>query len=158
MFGGGSKVVRGRIEGIGGWLTLLVVVVGVLTPLAQLGSVLALLKAAPRLEIYFGNVWPVYRAIILSIIGLRTVICLIVAKQLMHERAPKTPRLAIIGIWIAYVVLGAVSLTVTAVFSPTSVDLVEMAARLFWPLAICIVASAYLLKSKRVADTYSRES
>lgn len=154
----GNEVVEGRSERIGGWLILLVVTIGVLTPLAQLGSAMTLFGNAPRLEAYFGDAWPIYCSMTLGIVALRTIICLFVAERLIRSRSSQTPRTAIIGIWIAYVILGAVSLTVSAAFSPVSMSFAEMAGRLFWQLAICIVASAYLLNSKRVAATYSRLS
>ena len=145
-----------RRNRIAGWLLILVVVVGVLTPLGQLGSAIALQHAAPRLELFFGEAWPIYRALALSIIGLRTVVCFYVAWHLVNERSPATPRLAIIGIWVSYVFLGAIGLVVASVFSPKPVDFVSTASRLFWQIVIAAVTTAYLLRSRRVADTYSQ--
>jgi hypothetical protein len=144
-----------RTVGVGGWLAVLVVAVGVIAPLESVGSALTLLRAEPQLERYYGEAWPIYSRLAFTILGLRALVCLFVARQLLWEKAQSTPRLAIIGIWVALVLLGVLSLAAFAILSPGPLDFGRMLASMFWPVVLCLVATAYLLKSKRVAKTYS---
>lgn len=144
-----------RTVGVGGWLAVLVVTIGVAVPLGSVGSALALLRAESQLERYYGEAWPIYSRLAFTILGLRALVCLLVARQLLWEKVQSTPRLAIIGIWVALVFLGALSLAAVAIFSPGPPDFGVMLASMFWPVVLCLVATAYLLKSKRVAKTYS---
>lgn len=141
--------------GVGGWLAVLVFVIGVLIPLAQIGSATTLFNAEPALERYYGEAWPASKALTLIICALRALICLFVARQLLYEKAPSTPRTAIIGIWVALGLLNILSLAVFGVLSPGPANLGAMAGTLFWPMVIAVVATVYLLKSKRVASTYA---
>jgi hypothetical protein len=144
-----------RTVRVGGWLVVLVVVIGVIMPLGSVGSALSLLGHSPQLARYYGEAWPTYSHVALTIIGLRALICLLVAKQLLWEKGQATPRFAIIGIWIALVLLGILSLTAFAALSPTAPNIGAMATKMIWPVALALVATAYLRKSKRVAATYS---
>lgn len=145
--------VRGT-TGVGGWLAVLVFTIGALIPLAQIGTAISLFNAEAALESYYDEAWPVYKASALIICALRAMTCLFVAKQLMYEKSPSTPRTAIIGIWVALGLLNVLSLAAFGILSPDPANLGAMAGTLFWPLMLAAIATAYLLKSKRVADTY----
>jgi hypothetical protein len=140
--------------GIRGWLAVLVVVVGGLAPLGQISSFLALLKAEPLLAPRYGANWPVYFQVTATIIGIRILVCLFVARELLYKRQSSTPRRAIIGIWIAYGLLNILSLTIALMFIPGPVRLAGALQNVIWALVICGIATAYLIKSKRVAETY----
>lgn len=143
-------------QGIGGWLAVLIVVVGGLAPLAQASSFLTLLKAAPLLAPRFGEGWPVYFQVTVTIIGLRILVCLFVARELLYKRQSSTPRRAIIGIWIAYGLLNFLSLAVALMFIPGPLRSAGPFQNMAWALLMCGIATAYLIKSKRVANTYKR--
>ena len=140
---------------MGGWLAVLVVVIGVIIPLGSVGSGLTLLSHGPQLERYYGEAWPIYSRLALTITGLRVLLCLFVAKQLLWEKAQSTLRVAIIGIWIALVLLCVLSLAAVAILSPAPPNFGAMLMGMIWPVVLSLVATAYLLRSKRVAKTYS---
>ncbi|WP_225204686.1 DUF2569 family protein [Novosphingobium huizhouense] len=142
------------LRSIRGWLAVLTGFVGVLIPLGQLGSFLALLKAEPILQPRFGQNWPTYFALTSAIIVARAVICLLVARALIWNRHTSTPKTAAIGIWVALFLLGLVSVAIAGALNPEPVHYNGAATNLFWIVLICVVATAYLLRSKRVAQTY----
>lgn len=146
-----GEVGRGSIRG---WLAVLTGLVGVLVPLGQLGSFLALVRASPILEPRFGPSWPSYFALTSAIIFAQAIICLFVAKTLIWNRRPSTPKIAAIGIWFALFALGLISIATASAFNPKPVNYDSTARNLFWLVLICLVATAYLLRSKRVAATY----
>lgn len=141
-------------KGVGGWLALLVFVIGVLIPLAQLNSASMLLRYEDMLRPRYGSGWPVYVTLLLSIITIRTVICLMIVWQLLYRKVPSTPRIAVVGIWIALGLLGVMSLTVGAIFTLAPYPYDAAIKQMFGPVLICSVATAYLLRSERVANTY----
>ena len=139
---------------IRGWLAILTGLIGVLVPLGQIGSFLALLRAAPVLGPRFGPNWSTYFVLASAIIAARAIVSLFVAKVLIWDRRPSTPKVAAIGIWVALFLLGLVGVAVAGAFNPGPVSYKGAAVNLFWQMLICIVATAYLLRSKRVAATY----
>jgi hypothetical protein len=143
------------LASIKGWLAVLVGVVGVLVPLGQVGSFLALTNAAPILEPRFGSNWSTYFALASSVMAARTIICLFVAKSLIWDRRRSTPKIAAIGIWVALFLLGIVSVAIAVAFNPGPVSYGRVAPNLIWLILISAAATAYLLRSKRVAATYS---
>lgn len=144
-------------KGVGGWLALLVFGMAVLMPLAQLGSISSLLGAEALLQPRLGSVWPTYRAALLTIITVRIAVCLLVAWLLVFRKRASTPRLAIIGIWIALGLLNVLSL-MAGLLSPGPYPLDAAISRMIWPVIICTIATLYLLKSKRVATTYPKSA
>jgi len=141
-------------EGVKGWLMVLVVVIGLLIPLGQLGSFMKLWNAASILQDRFGDNWSVYFGLASTAMAVKTAICLYVADLLLNKKRPSTPRLAIIGIWVALVLLGVVSMAITASLISGPVSYSGAMVSLFWSLLICVIATAYLLRSRRVASTY----
>jgi hypothetical protein len=142
------------VTGVKGWLAVLVVVIGLLVPLGQLGSFLALLKAAPILEPHFASNWTTYFGLASTIMAARAIVCLFVANLLLNRRLVSTPKIAIIGIWTALILLNLISLAVAVAFNPGPVSLSKAVGSLFWLLVFCVIATIYLLRSKRVANTY----
>lgn len=143
-----------KIEGVRGWLMVLVVVIGVLTPLAQVASAINLVKAESVLEPHFADNWTLYFGLTLAIIGLRILICLFVARELLYRKTVSARRNAIIGIWFALGVLTIVSLAVVGILSPTPFQFSDAVSRIIWSIGICLIATIYLLRSKRAANTY----
>lgn len=141
-------------EGAKGWLMVLIVVVGLLMPLGQLGSFIKLWNAAPVLESRFGDNWSVYFGLASTVGAVRAAICLYVADLLLNKKRPSTPRRAIIGIWVALILLAMVSMAITASMISGPVSYSGAMVSLFWSLLICVIATAYLLRSKRVASIY----
>lgn len=141
-------------KGVGGWLALLVFFIGVLMPLGQLNSASMLFRYEDVLRPRYGSDWSIYVTLLLTIITIRTVICLLVVWRLLYRKMPSTPRLAIVGIWIALVLLGVASLIVGAIFTPGPYPFDLAIRQMVWPVLICVVATTYLLRSERVANTY----
>jgi Protein of unknown function (DUF2569) len=141
-------------RGVGGWLLLLVIVIGVLVPLVQAGSVWMLIRSEPLLQRFYGSGWPAFRAMLLIIIAARAVLSAFIAWRLVYRQQPSTRRIAIIGMWLVFGVLNVLSLAVGFVYTPHAYPVGQAMWRLAWPLLLCAIATGYLLKSKRVANTY----
>lgn len=142
---------------VGGWLAVIIVLLGILIPLGQIGSFLALRQAEPILEPRFGPNWSPYFTLTTAIMFIRSIICLFVARALIWDRRSSTPKAAIIGIWIALVLFGVASIAVATFFNPSPLNYSGAASNMTWKLLICIVVTMYLLRSKKVAAIYSVE-
>lgn len=145
---------KGAVKGIGGWLILLILTIGVLAPLAQFGNILQLLNTSPEVQSRFGENWPSMRAAFFAIIVTRIAICFFVAERLIYRKSASTPREAIIGIWIAFGLLNVLSILVGAIFSTFPFSFGGAVQRLGPSLLLSAIATVYLLKSKRVARIY----
>jgi hypothetical protein len=83
----------------------------------------------------------------------RGAICLFLASFLLNKRRNSTPQVAIVGIWIALILLGVIGLAIAVAYNPGPVSYNRAVTSLFW-LLICAIATVYVLRSKRVNATY----
>lgn len=148
-----------EISGVGGWLLLFVLTLGVFTPLAIIYLLVAAfsngfaydqMSAMPGLSTYRAGE-AILRVVLL-------LICLFLTWRLCKVRTWQTIRLTIILIWIAGlgVAVGELLLIGLLVDDPFA----GVSAREFVPLArvaaYATIWTAYLLRSRRVANTYPR--
>lgn len=146
-------------KGIGGWLLLFLVMIGLVTPvLAGLG---AWASHSDKLADYLGP--GRMRALIAfdwTMVALRVLLGWYVAARLIAVRRWLSVRIAIAYLWLGLPVLLLVQATLAhllnwADFEQSLVYSFVQANPLLW-IGAAIVWTAYLLRSKRVARTYAR--
>jgi hypothetical protein len=150
-----------EIRGIGGWLLLFVLTLGVMTPLSILYILLATfsngfandqLPAAPG--------WVTYRAAETLMRCAHLLVCLFLTWRLCKVRTWQTIRLTIALIWMTGVgvALGDVLLIVALLGDPFDRVLYIELGIIVRTLVYATLSTAYLLTSRRVANTYPRPS
>jgi hypothetical protein len=146
---------QGR-EGVGGWLAALIVVIGVVAPLFYGYFIWYALDAQATLRRYGAESMPVWSDLtaiwMLSLVKLA--IAWSIAGAMLRFRTPAVIRFAIAGIWILAV--GMVFADWLWLGDALETPLWRIAIFLGVGLVLAIPATLYLLRSKRVANTYRR--
>jgi predicted membrane channel-forming protein YqfA (hemolysin III family) len=142
--------------GIGGWLAALLVVTGVIAPLFYGYLIWFALDAQATLRRFGAEGLPLWSHLTaMWMLGIAKIaIAWSIVGAMLRYRTPVTIRFAIAGIWL---------LSVGATFAdclwlewvPPDVPLWRIAAVLGEGLLLAIPATLYLLRSKRVRNTYN---
>lgn len=149
----------GELRGIGGWLAFFLVVIGVFSPLRVAGTLWTNLYGDPSVAAAYGAAWPTLELAEWIIAGLTLAGCWFVVWRLYRVRNWTSVRIAIAGIWL--LALGTIFVEMVAVAWIAGIPLDQLGAglvaELVRPIIFCLVWTAYLLKSVRVANTYDRD-
>lgn len=151
---------RRELRGVGGWLAFLVFILGIASPariLVQTSTNLEEVKAAANL---LGPGTKTYVSISWAIAAAAAAGSIYLAYRLLSGERWSAVRVTIIGLWTLATVPILMDLVVSAILFPS------ITAHALGPAAIDLAKSsisatiwtAYLLKSKRVANTYIRDS
>ncbi|MBF8177835.1 DUF2569 family protein [Herminiimonas contaminans] len=146
------------ICGVGGWLTLLIIIFMVLSPLLGFGSLYGMIKDVESL--YSGQLldskWASFKQETWIIYAISASVSFAAGYRLLKIHKSESVRFAIIANWlvgpianVAYVISGALLLNLRVTD--------QIHASIGSIAGSCIVASlwtAYLLRSKRVKNTY----
>jgi hypothetical protein len=144
--------------GVGGWLAFLVLVLAVFRPLAVLIALYANLYADPNVAAAYGPVWPAIQLFEWLINGAMIAGCWYLAWRLSRRQVWRTVPITIIGIWLvspAYLLIDLVGISMISGASLTALS-GYVARPLVQSVVFSILWTAYLLRSKRVANTYPR--
>jgi hypothetical protein len=141
--------------GVGGWLGFFVVALGLLSPGAGLVQMLGL-YSDPAIASGFGTSWPLVQVVEWSLFALSVAGAWYLVWRLLNVQTRRTVHVVIAGIWLISV--GGTLVEFGFVALGTGVAIGDLAAfggsELVRPIIFCIVWTAYLLVSKRVANTY----
>lgn len=143
-----------KSKGAPGWVLVLAILLGVLVPIGQFGNLRAILAHEEALKTLYGNNWEVYQTLAIAVLGVRAAIGIWVAHRLVYRIKSSTPKLAIYGIWIAFVGLGIASLTLVFLLSSAPFFYDRALMNMLALILICVVATFYLIKSRKVKDIY----
>lgn len=144
---------------MGGWLAALLVMIGVIAPIFYGFSIWFALSAQAQLASFGAESLPIYRVqtVIWSLSLFKLLLAWSIAVAMLRFRTRATLRFAIAGIWLLCVGTGFID---WAAFSFVGWEPFE---RPLWFMVLVWVtegvvmalpATAYLLRSRRVADTY----
>ena len=143
-----------RREGIGGWLALLILWLIVLRPLAGISLWWQMHGTAQPEKAIGAGASPLINTSIFWFIVLTSAALSIYAGIiLLRERSPATVRTAITIIWVT-VPLSVLAGVVARAFFEGRVDIPLAATSSALQITIAAVSTGYLLRSKRVKDTY----
>jgi len=144
--------------GVGGWLAFLVLVLAVFRPLAVLVSTVANLYGDPNVALAYGAVWPTVQAFEWLLNAAMIGGCWYLAWRLYYRPVWRTVPITIAGIWLVSVAYQLIDLAGVSVISGAPFGL--LIGYVVRPLVQSVIFSAlwtaYLLRSKRVANTYLR--
>ncbi|MCW3846552.1 hypothetical protein OF829_04825 [Sphingomonas sp. LB-2] len=152
-------------EGIGGWLAALLVAIGVIGPVFYLYLIYGALTAQAKLVEYGADSLAIYRVqtALWTLSLVKLVLAWSIVGAMLRFRTRAALRFAIAGIWILGVGMvpvdwAAIALAGAALRGeePFQVPLWTAAIWISEGLMLVIPATAYLLRSKRVANTYLR--
>ncbi len=147
------------LHGIGGWLGFLIFVLGILSPARMLfrsyANVLEVKAAAhllgPGTETYIMFNWAL---IILSVAA-----SLFMAYRLLAVHRWSSVRIVILGLWCLALLPTLADLAISAIMFPAFAS--AAAPEILLPLGksgiSAIIWTSYLMKSKRVANTYTKD-
>jgi hypothetical protein len=147
-----------RPAGIGGWLAFLIVWMVVLRPLAGI-ILLNQLKAA-SLEnpaILENSNWLVNTSSFWIIFLIVAALSVYAGLRLWHEHSRAAVKMAIIALWI-YSPVAAADLLIARAYLEGAVTWANVATTAASNLAIATVWTLYLLRSRRVRNTYYQRS
>ncbi|WP_423606533.1 DUF2569 family protein [Sphingomonas sp. MS122] len=145
-------------RGIGGWLGLFLLTLGVFSPLRIFFTAYGLFSD-PQVAAAYGDRWPLLATaeVILIVLNLAA-IAFLLWRFFMH-RNWQSVRIGIAGIWL--IPVGVTLLEIAAVSLiggvPAGRLIAQMGPDMAQALIYSIVWTAYLLRSVRVANTYPRE-
>ena len=148
---------RRSLTGIGGWLAFFIITLG-LNALASL-----LLAAMAAVALFGGATAPLggsaYAVVLLLLALVRTGGYAFLVWLMNWRQVDTTPRRVIIGLWV--LALGLACIDVTAALLLTEVDArslgYALGVDLVRPLIYAALWTAYLLRSERVANTYTAD-
>ena len=147
----------GELRGIGGWLGLFLVTLGVFTPLSVLISV-GTLAGDAAVAAQYGATWDRLLLFEWTFAGVSVVAAWAAVWQFFTVQRWRTVRFAIGVLWtLAFLGVVGEPLMVSLLTGLSYADLYAGAAGEFVrPLIYSSIWTAYLLKSERVANTYPR--
>ena len=145
------------LRGVGGWLAFLFIILAFFTPIAVGISVFALISN-PAIAAAYGEVWPVLQGIGLFLAAINVAGAWYLAWRINSVHEPATVRVVIGGLWAINV--GLLLVEAVAVALVAGIGLGDMLAASAFDIGRGIVFATiwtlYMLKSRRVANTYGR--
>lgn len=144
-------------DGVGGWLGVFVVMVGIFSPLRMLIGMVQL-YSDPRIPDMDPSLWTQMQLLQWAVTILVIAICLYIVWRLFSRQYWRTVRITIALIWVLS--LGSLTLQLLGFSLISGIDVAYLVAELgvrdFIPIVLCTLWTAYFLASKRVANTYPR--
>ena len=144
--------------GVGGWLALLVLILAVFRPLALVFSSYTNLYGDPNVALAYGAAWSALQLFEWLLIAATIGACLYLAWRLNYRPVWRTVPIAIAGIWLVslgYQLIDTIGVALIGNI-PLGLLLGVVAPALVQSVIFSLLWTAYLLRSKRVANTYLR--
>lgn len=144
--------------GVGGWLALLVLILAAFRPLALVFSAYANLYGDPRVALAYGAAWGSLQLFEWLLIAATIAGCWFVAWRLNSRPVRSSVKIAIAGIWIlslGYLLIDTIGVALIG-HIPLALLFGAVVPSAVQGLIFSVLWTAYLLKSKRVANTYMR--
>ena len=153
----GEMSSRAEPVGIGGWLALLVVWMVVLRPVAGV-YMLSMMQASSLADpiILENSSWLVNTSTFWIIFLFVAALSIYAGLRLWRERTPAAVKTAIVILWI-YSPVAAADLLIARAFLEGRVPWPNAALTIAINLAIAVIWTAYLMRSRRVRNTYDRQ-
>lgn len=144
-----------QIEGIGGWLAFFLVTLGLVTPISVLVTT-GLTTGADDVAPEFLSVWPRVVAMEWALAAITALACWFALYRFLRVRNWQTVRIGVGTLILITFIAVIVEPLLTAAMLGVPLGQVFQAAgtAIVRPLVYCGLWSAYLLNSKRVANTY----
>ncbi len=144
------------LRGIGGWLALLIALLGIVSPLRTIVEAISLWSLQPG-QLGDGVDLLPFQLVETAVILVKLAGSIYVAWRLYAVHRPETVRIAIRGLWLLTIVLSLVEIVLVTLVTGTSIGMLlgRSILVLAQGLIFAGVWTAYLLRSRRVANTYT---
>ncbi len=144
------------LRGVGGWLALLIILLGILSPLRTVIEAINLWSLEPGQLGEDAAILP-FQLVETAVILVKLAGSFYVAWRLYAVHRPETVRIAIRGLWLLTIVLSLVEIILVTIVTGMSIG--ALLGRSILVLAQGLIFAglwtAYLLRSRRVANTYT---
>jgi hypothetical protein len=144
-------------DGVGGWLSVFVVMVGIFSPLRMLISIVQIYND-PRIADIDPGLWTQIQLLEWGLVVLTLAACWYIVWRLFSRQYWLTVRITIALIWLISIGGLAIQLAGISLITGAPVTFLFQALEIrdFTPIILCTLWTAYFLTSKRVANTYPR--
>lgn len=149
-----------ELKGVGGWLAFLVISMGILSPLRTLGGYYRDVILTERANSLSGiPVWETYKWVVLALVVVSAVLFLLAAYRLWKQPVWRSVRFAIMAMWLACTGMDVIGMMV--LYFVFGADFAKMVwydgmGQVFQGMIYPAIWTIYLLKSKRVRNTYRK--
>ena len=146
-----------QLKGVGGWLGLLVVILGIISPIRLVLETAVNLDIESDVEQVLGPNWPIYQAITWVVAAITIAGALLLAYRLIYVQRHSTIGFVIKGLWILALTPLLLDVVISLIMFPQFSESL-LAPSLVGDIAkssiFATIWSLYLAKSRRVANTY----
>jgi hypothetical protein len=147
----------GELRGVAGWLALFVAILAAISPLLSVVQVYIALYREPMAPLVYGDLWPTVQGFEWALVVVTTLIGWFCAYRLLNVQNWTSVRIAIAGVWTMGV--GSMVVETIGILYFTGADFGDLVsaggpAFIIRPFIFGLVWTAYLLKSRRVENTY----
>lgn len=145
------------LAGIGGWLTFFLIIVGGIWPLRILIETISVSNDA-EIAGFYADVWPLILGGSWALTAIQLGMCAYMFWRLVRVHTWRTVRIVVVLLWVANIAIPAADLLFIAAVADLPVGaLVEgTAPELIRGPIFAALWTAYLLRSERVANTYTK--
>lgn len=151
-----------EVKGVGGWLAFLMISLAILSPLRNFFGFYVNVIVMEKVKHLAGNpLWTTYKVIVLVLMVLGCTLLILAAYRLWRDRVWRSVRFAIMAMWLAGVGLDALALVVLFCVFGGGFAMVAWQNGIQGVLSgmvFPVIWTLYLLRSKRVRNTYRKES
>ena len=146
------------LTGIAGWLTVFLVIIGILSPLRIIVEQV-MLQGDAEAAAGFGESWNLLSPLEWLLAAGQVALCWFIAWRLIAVRNWQSVRIAVAGIWTVTLGIGGLEVLIVSLVAafPFGTLLGLVAGDLARATVFSVIWTAYLLLSKRVANTYPRQ-
>jgi hypothetical protein len=144
--------------GVGGWLAFLVLILAAFRPLALLFSTYTGLYGDPQVGLAYGAIWSSLQLFEWALTAATVAGCWYLAWRLNSRPVWRTVPIVIAGIWIVSLGYQLVETLGITMIANVPLDLLfgAVVPEMVRSVIFSLLWTAYLLRSKRVANTYLR--
>lgn len=148
-----------ELQGIGGWLAFLIVILGLVTPLRIILMATVSNKEIMEVADLLGSGSETYVTFNWVVCALSALVSIAVAIRLANVHRWSSVKICIAGLWGMAVLPGLSDLAMSAILFPKLAGgaLPDVALGIGQSSISATLWTAYLLRSKRVANTYIRD-
>lgn len=151
---------RSELQGVGGWLGFLVFVLGILSPARMLFQTIANIRETAIMGQVLGPNASIYIQFSWALVAASAAGSVFLAYRLLAVHRWSSVRIVLIGLWCLASIPTLIDALVGSILFPEFVGAIVSEA--LWSAAKSSISAtiwtAYLMKSKRVANTYIKDN
>ena len=146
------------LRGVGGWLAFFILTLTVFGPLRSAATTARNLYGDASVAAFYGAQWPLLQGVEWTLAATAAGASIYLGWRMYAVHAWRSVRLTIIGLWTIAPVVLLLDIAAVSLISGIEIDKLigDLRGELVRTAAYAAIWTAYLLRSRRVADTYPR--